>query len=53
MPPGVPRRSSRQPSGGLLFGAYPIVESLSNDGFAFDLSGVTDSAGYSVDYLLL
>ena len=43
----------RKPSGGLTMFASSVDGTLDTDGFDFDLSGLTDSANYKLDYLLL
>lgn len=43
----------RSPAGGLVLVAISVVGSFSTDGFTFAMSGVTDSANYILDYILL
>jgi len=41
------------PAAGVLMFAVPIRDSLSADGFSFQLSGLTDSINYRLHYILI
>jgi hypothetical protein len=54
--PSVPAQvlvSMRKLTGGLNLSAIVRSDSISTDGFTFDLSAATDSADYQLDYLVL
>lgn len=53
---GTPRRAflfMQKPAGGFDMFASLVIGTLTATGFTFNLSGVTDSANYALEYLLL